>query len=132
MSITSRPEKAAIEDAARDTGLAAVLLTLLVAWWRGGTTLLPVAIALLLATILAPWLFAPLAGPWLRLTRLLGDISSRVILCLLFFLLVTPVAVLRRLYGADPMQGRKWKKGAESVLRRREHRYRPEDLANPY
>ena len=120
------------EGVARDTGLAMVLLSLLVAWFAGMWELTGLALLLLLFSLLFPTVFRPLAGPWFALSRMMGEVSSRVVLTLLFFLVVTPVGLLRRLAGADPMQLRQWRKGNTSVMRRRDHLYRPEDLDKPY
>jgi hypothetical protein len=109
-----------------------VLLALLVAWLGRVPELVPVAIVLLLLCMVRPGLFHPLAGPWLALSHILGAVSSRVVLTVLFFTVVTPVGVLRRMLGADPMQAGKWKRGEGSVFRVREHRFRPEDLEKPY
>jgi len=119
-------------EQARDTGLAMVLLLLLLAWIGGRPQLLPGTIALLLLCMLWPQAFRPLVRPWLGLSHLLGAVSSRLVLTLLFVLVVTPVGVMRRLAGADPLQLRQWKRNADSVLRVREGRFRPADLEHPY
>jgi hypothetical protein len=62
----------------------------------------------------------------------MGAIMSRVLLTMLFFGLVTPLGLLRRLGGADPMQMKKWKKGNDSVFRTRDHTYTAEDIEHPY
>ncbi|HST31185.1 MAG TPA: SxtJ family membrane protein [Chthoniobacterales bacterium] len=50
---------------------------------------------------------------WMTLAFTLGFVMSNVILVLLFFLLVTPIGLLARLFGKDFL-GRKWDKQAES------------------
>lgn len=125
-------EAPATTKQARDTGLAMALLGLLAAWFSGWWELTGLALVLVLLSLIFPTVFRPLAGPWFALSRLMGEISSRVVLTLLFFLVVTPVGLLRRLAGADPMQLRQWRRGHASVMRCRDHLYRPEDLDNPY
>ena len=117
---------------ARDTGLALTLLALLVALFSRHWGLAIVGVLLLLVCMARPGVFRPLAGPWFAFSRLLGGMSSRVVLALLFFLVVTPVGLLRRLTGADPMRLRQWRQGSGSVFRVRAHLYRPEDLEKPY
>jgi multisubunit Na+/H+ antiporter MnhG subunit len=117
---------------ARDTGLALALLCLLAAWLAGFWELTGLALLVLLLSLVFPNIFRPLAGPWFALSRVMGEVSSRVVLTLLFFLVVTPVGLLRRLTGADPMQLQKWRQGNASVMRCRDHLYRPEDLDKPY
>lgn len=117
---------------ARDTGLAMALLSLLAAWFWSVWELTGLALVLVLLSLIFPRVFRPLAGPWFALSRLMGEISSRIVLTLLFFLVVTPVGLLRRLCGADPLQLRQWHQGNASVMRRRDHLYLPEDLERPY
>lgn len=122
----------ATPEQARDTGLAMVLICLLLAYWGGRPRYLPLAIALLLLTMVWPQAFRPLAGLWFGLSHLLGAIVSRIILTLLFFLLVTPVGLIRRWAGADTLQLKKWKKDRSSVFIERQGAIKPQDLLNPY
>jgi multisubunit Na+/H+ antiporter MnhG subunit len=69
---------------------------------------------------------------WFGLSHLLGAVVSRIILTLLFFLLVTPVGLVRRWVGADSLQLKKWKKDRGSVFVVREGTILPKDLENPY
>lgn len=119
-------------EEAKDTGLALVLLTLLLHWLGEYGALMPVAIVLLLTCILRPQVYRPLVGPWRKLGEALGAVASRIVLTLLFFLVVTPVGLLRRMAGADPMQLRQWRRGSASAMHRRDHRFCPEDLEKPY
>jgi hypothetical protein len=57
---------------------------------------------------------------------------SRVILTVVFFLVVTPIAVIRRLCGADALQLKKWKQGRGSVFVVREGPVQGKDMENPY
>jgi hypothetical protein len=65
-------------------------------WWEGAAS----AIFLVLA-LLRPALLAPLNRAWQRLGLLLGHIVTPFVLGGLFFLVVTPVAMLARLAGKD-------------------------------
>lgn len=120
------------KDQARDTGMAAVLIILLVAHFRHMPGLVPAAIGILVLDMIQPKLFKPLAVLWFGLSHALGAVMSRILLGAIFFLLVTPVALIRRLLGKDSLQLRKWKKGSESVFKVRDHRYAPSDLEQPY
>jgi hypothetical protein len=57
---------------------------------------------------------------------------SRVLLALVFFGLVTPVGILRRLAGKDPLKLRAFKAGEESALLDRNHTFTASDLERPY
>jgi hypothetical protein len=119
-------------EQARDTGMAMVLLCLLLGYFGKFPQFLPVSIALLILTMAWPRTFTPLAGLWFGLSHLLGTMVSKVILTALFFLLVTPIGLLRRWFKADSLQLRKWKNGRDSVFVIREGVITGKDLENPY
>jgi len=117
---------------ARDTGLAAVLLVLLVAWVWELPDLIPVAFGVLLLVMLWPRPFAPLARLWFGFSELIGTLMSRIVLSIVFFGIVTPIGLLRRLLGYDAMRRQAWKAGESSAFVVRNHRYSEEELERPY
>jgi hypothetical protein len=119
-------------EQAKDTGMAMVLICLLLGYWGKFPKFLPVSLALLILTMAWPNAFKPLAGLWFGLSHLLSSIVSRVILTVLFFLVVTPIGVIRRLMGADALQLKKWKQGRDSVFVVREGAIQGKDMTNPY
>ena len=119
-------------EQAKDTGMAMVLICLLLGYWGKFPKFLPVSLALLLLTMVWPNAFRPLAVLWFGLSHLLSRVMSRVILTVVFFLVVTPIGVIRRLCGADALQLKKWKQGRGSVFVVREGVVQGKDMANPY
>lgn len=117
---------------ARDTGLALVLILLIIEYIKRPDWLVFAAMAALLLIMTRPIVFKPLARVWFGFSQLLGTIVSKTILSLVFFLIVTPVGLFRKAFGADPMKTKLWKKGEESVLVERNHCYTKEDIENPY
>ncbi|MFH1755649.1 MAG: SxtJ family membrane protein [Candidatus Latescibacterota bacterium] len=117
---------------AKDTGMAMVLICLLlgVVWDKGGVLVL--AIPLLVINMIVPGVFKPVAKIWLGLSTLLGTIMSRVILSILFLVIVTPVGLVRRWLGADSLQLKTWKKGQKSVFSIRDHKFESKEMENPY
>jgi hypothetical protein len=124
--LTSTPEQA------KDTGMAMVLICLLLGYWGKFPKFLPVSLVLLLITMIWPKAFRPLAGLWFGLSHLLSSVVSRVILSILFFLVVTPIGLIRRWTGADALQLKKWKQGRDSVFTVREGPVQGKDMLNPY
>jgi len=127
------PKNTAITpEKCKDAGLALVLICLLCyqAWKLPFLMLL--AILFLLVAMTYPPIFKPFAKLWFGLSTALGTVVSKIILTLLFFLLVFPVGLLRKVMGKDTMQIRAWKKGEESVFRVRDHQFSAEDLENPF
>src|SRR4051794_2766529 len=54
----------------------------------------------------APRLLAPLQAGWTRVTTLIGAILTPLVVALIFFAVVTPLALLRRALGHDPLSQR--------------------------
>lgn len=77
-------------------------------WWRGASqpvwvTLISIAAVLLLLAAIAPSLLRPVYRGWMYLGEALGWLNTRIILSLVFFLVVTPIGLLMRLFGRSPM-----------------------------
>jgi energy-coupling factor transporter transmembrane protein EcfT len=117
---------------AKDTGLALVLILLIVLYIRQPGWLALCAMGALVLTMVWPAVFKPLAKIWFGLSHFLGTIVSKIILSLVFFLIVTPMGLIRKAFGADPMKAKLWKKGEGSVLVDRDHLYTKEDIEKPY
>jgi hypothetical protein len=96
----------------------AVVLGLLGGWllWRDrdGSSLVLIAAAVFLFLGCAlPQLLKPFHKLWMTLAVLLGWLMTRVILIILFFLVVTPIGLLARLFGKDFLN-RKFERKATS------------------
>ena len=63
---------------------------------------------------------------WLKLGHLLGAINSRIILTVVFFLFLTPLSVIYRLFGKNTLQLKRKKEGSYFVSR--ELKYGQKDL----
>lgn len=116
----------------QDTGLALTLLMLIIVNLWGVYSLVPVAMVLLIITMVWPRAFQPVAGLWFGFSHLLGTVMSTVILTVLFFVLVTPIGLIRRATGADTLQLKKWKTNDESVFAVRADLIQKKDLQTPY
>lgn len=78
--------------------------------WRGrvavGLAVGGAGAALMFLGVIAPTVLARPAAAWWRLARVLAYVNTRVLLTLIFWGLVTPTGVIRRLTGWDPLQRR--------------------------
>jgi Saxitoxin biosynthesis operon protein SxtJ len=120
------------KDQSRDTGMAMVLLFMLLSISPRHHRLLFVAMALHVLNMTVPLIYRPVAVLWLGLSDMVGAVMSKVLLSIVFFLVVTPIAVLRRLFGKDALQLRTFKAGKNSVMRERNHTFTARDLESPY
>lgn len=119
-------------EEAKDSGLALTLIALYLVYRFNSVRLLLLPGILLLLCMMIPGIFRPFARLWFGLSAVMGSIASRVVLTVVFFTVVTPVGLIRRLSGGDPLQLRTWKKGSGSVFRLTERTMTAEDLKNPY
>ena len=117
---------------AKDTGLAIILILLIIEYIKRPEWLTLCTMAVLVLTMTYPAALKPLGRIWFGFSHILGTIVSRIILSLVFFLIVTPIGLVRRISGADPMRNKLWKKGEDSVLVKRNHHYSSDDLQKPY
>jgi Mn2+/Fe2+ NRAMP family transporter len=73
---------------------------------------------LLLLALFAPAWAARVGQAWARFGALLGFVNSRILLAAFFFLIVTPIGLIRRCFGKDPLNRRSGR--SETYWRRRE------------
>ncbi|MFY0698194.1 MAG: hypothetical protein JXR11_10115 [Balneola sp.] len=66
---------------------------------------------------------------WYKLAELLSKVMNPLILGLLYFLFITPIALLFRLFGNDPLR---LKDNKGSLYDSREHTYIKKGLENPW
>ena len=120
------------KEQAKDTGMAAVLILLLVAIRRHQNGYVIAAAVAQLINMTAPVIFRPAAVVWFGLSDVLGSVASRVILAAVFYIVVTPVGLLRRMLGADSLQLRTFGAGHGTVMRERNHTFVGKDIENVY
>ncbi len=71
----------------------------IVRWWS-----LAVAAAFALVALLKPVLLAGLNRLWIKLGVLLGKVVSPIALGILFYIVITPIGLVIRLTGKDPLR----------------------------
>lgn len=95
---------------ARGFGIVFTIVFALIALWpltAGGPPrwwVLAIAAAFGVATLVRPAILQPLNQLWFRLGMLLSKIVNPLVLGLLFYLTVTPVGLLMRAFGKDPLR----------------------------
>ena len=124
--------KSMTKEQSRDTGMALVLLLLLVFLKSRKNGWLYAAIAMQVIDMVVPRIFAPIAVLWFGLSHILGTVMSKVLLSILFFGLVTPVGFLRRLFGKDSLKLRAFRASEDSVMLVRNHVFTAKDIEKPY
>ena len=89
------------------------VFVLLGSWWiyRGkffsaAYVLIVAGAALILFGVLAPRLLVIPRKLWMKLAEGMAFVSSRIILAIVFFLVLTPIGLVKRAMGWDPLQRR--------------------------
>ena len=83
-----------------------LVVAILGAWllWQGHSFIwLTVGLLLILLGWIVPRWLKPLYIPWMGLAIVLGFVMTRVLLTVLFFLVITPVGLIMRWTGRDPL-----------------------------
>lgn len=124
--------KAMTKEQCIDTGMAVVLMALLAYVGSRHRVFLIGAIVLHVLNMIWPRLYGPIAVVWMGLSDFLGATVSKLVLALLFFTIVTPIGILRRLTGKDSLRLRAFKAGEDSVMFQRNHLFSPGDIEKPY
>ena len=120
------------KDQSRDTGMAMVLILLIAYLYTKNNKILLAAVGLQVVAMAVPAVFRPMAVLWLNFSRLLGEVVSRILLSIVYFAVVTPIGILRRLRGNDSLHLYRFKKSNESVMLERTHKFEGRDLVRPY
>jgi uncharacterized membrane protein len=90
------------------------------------------AFFLTLITLIVPIVFYPFAAVWFWLSKILSAIGSRIILTTVFFIVVTPVGIIRRLLNRDSLKINQFKKSTKSVMTDRDHLYTAGDFTDTF
>ena len=125
-------KKKITKDQSRDTGMAMVLLLLILHVSLKREGFLFGAITLHVLNMTVPWAYRPIAIIWLGLSHLIGTFVSKVLLSIVFFAIVTPIGILRGLVGKDSLKLRSFKASDESAMLDRNHTFTGGDIERPY
>ena len=87
-----------------------------------------IAIAVGFFALLIPPVARVIEWAWLKLALGLGWINSRIILTVVYFVFLMPLALIARLFTNDPLMLKK--KDSSTVYVTRDHKYTKEDLEN--
>ena len=95
----------------------------------GGKVFISVALSVLLLSALSEKAAVAIDKSWLWFGEKAGKINAAILLFLIYYLLLTPIAFLSRIGRKDPLQLRAPK---ESNFVFKHHTYTAKDLENPW
>jgi len=116
----------------RETGILFGIVLIVIGLYSADKFWFFTAIGILLVTLLIPSLIKPLAWVWFGFSKVLGWVTSRIVLLVIFWGLVTPIGLIRRAFGKDPLRLRQFKKGDNSAFVERNHEFSAADLKYPF
>lgn len=120
------------KEQTREFGMLAVLVISFIAFYFGKNSLTGIICILALLTLLIPGIFYPFAFCWFAFSKIMAKISTKIILGIIFFVIVIPVAWIRKLMRYDGLKKNHFKKGSASIMTNRDHTYSESDLAHTF
>lgn len=85
----------------------AFLVITAILWWRGKHGAVPyvggLGGLLVLAGLAVPTLLGPVYKAWMGLAHLLSKITTPIFMGVVYFLVVTPIALIMRMLGKNPL-----------------------------
>ena len=94
---------------------AAFLVLAGVLWWRGRLTtasvLAAVGGAFVLGGLLIPTRMGPVERAWMRMAHAISKVTTPVFMAAMYFVVITPVAYMRRGFGSNPLVHRAGQSG---------------------
>ena len=114
-------------------GLVVLLLGCFLLWRQRGASwpLISIGTVLVVAASFVPSILKWVHGPWMIMAVVLGWIVTRILLTLVFFLVVTPLGLLQRLFGKRVIEVA-WKADAVSYWQLRTGRPVPGDYEKQF
>ncbi len=95
----------------------------------GGRLFLLIALAVLLLSAVSEKAAVQIEKGWLLIGEKLGKVNAAILLFLIYYLILTPIAFLSRIGKKDPLQLKAPEK-TNFILK--DHLYKAEDLQNPW
>lgn len=114
----------------KDTGLVLALISLVLGM-KYGKGFFVVSMLLLLVSMLVPMALYPLAFLWLKLVELLNLIVPKIFFGMVFFVIVFPIGVFRRIAKGDSLCIVSWRE-VKTAFTDRNHVFLKKDLEAPY
>ena len=108
--------------------LVIVIGFLALAWIFKLTWLEQIAFAIGLIAIFIPWAAKWIEWAWLKVATGLGWLNSRILLSIVYFVFLLPIAWIARLFTKDPLMLKA--RNAPTLYVERNHRFKKEDLEN--
>lgn len=113
-------------------GIVLTLVLLVTGLVSGAVIWFKISVFALLVSVLAPVVYTPLSWLWFGFGQLTERWFSSIILTLVFYLVVTPVALFRKSFSEDTFRLRSFKKHKNSAFLAKDKTFGKDDLDKQY
>ena len=110
-----------------ETLLVLVGALIVVFWISPKKIYLLVALIFILIGVISPFLSAKISWVWLKFAELIGGVMSKIILSVVYFVFLVPIALLYRLTKKNPLFLKR-QEGSYYISRNKQ--YSPKDIEN--
>ncbi|MDA3886285.1 MAG: hypothetical protein PF638_11890 [Candidatus Delongbacteria bacterium] len=116
----------------KDTGIILGIIFLYFSIKNSNNTLFLITFLIMVLVIIFPNIFKYLAIIWFGFSHLLGTIMTKILLTIVFYLIVAPVSIIRKLMKKDGMNLKGFKSSTKSVWIDRNQKITKQDLFKPF
>ena len=113
-----------------DTALIAALVFIVLAYFYH-IGFIFVAVIILCFLIITPSFLTPLGYIWYMFALLLSKVVGTLFFGFVFFVVILPIGIARRLMGKDDLLLRNWRSSKTSLIKRN-HLFSKDNLERPY
>ena len=117
---------------ASDSGMALVLILMLIGLFSENPMYYKIAIPILVMNMIYPMFYYYFAILWIGISHVIGTVVSKILLSIIYFIVVFPMAMVRKLMGKDTLRLKQFKKSKSSVMNVRNHQFTADDMKHPF
>ena len=101
----SRPDKKELRNFAITICAALSIIGGIVLWQKGDAGFVFIAVGLLFIVLglISPKLLTPIYKVWMAFSHIMGFIMNHLILALMYYIVFTPIGLIRRMIKKDPL-----------------------------
>ena len=100
---------------------------IIVYWFLPKKIFLLIALIFIGIGVVSPFLSAKISWVWLKFAELLGSVMSKIILSIVYFVVLVPIALLHRVIKKNPLN---LKRQEGSYYTERNKKYSPKEIEN--
>jgi hypothetical protein len=115
----------------KDTGFVFALFFLILGYAKDNKEFLVISGIFLAVSLFVPIVIYPVAYLWQKCAELLGMIIPKIFFGLVFFVIILPMGIFRRITKGDTLFVSNWR-NSKTVFINRNHLFNKQDLENPY